>query len=563
VTDRLLFEILVIVGAAFAIVAVLVRLRFPALVGYLLAGVAIGPHGLALLPETEGVRFLGELGVALLMFIVGLEFSLGRIWAARSTVFGAGALQVGLTALAVAVPARMAGLEWSAGLLLGGALAMSSTAIALKQLGEQHELGSAHGRLATGVLLFQDLATLPLLVWTAARAGGADAAAGEALARAALALALFIAIAGLARRSLSGFIEAVVRTQSAELFLLAVLLLVLSGAYGAHAAGLSLPIGAFLVGMVLGESDFRHAVEDEIRPFRDVLLGLFYITVGMQVDPAAIAAAPVAGALGVLLLVGVKLAVVLVVARLRGCSLQVGFRAGLVLAHAGEFALLLITQSLAGGLLPAGIGQLALTCVVLSMLIAPLLILYSGRLARLLGARGGADPAGEAAAVAEASEDLTDHVILCGCGRVGRLVAEVLAANAIPYLAVERDIDRLRRARDEGRRVVLGDATRPAILHAAGVARARVVVTLLDDRRGLLRLLHHVRQGAGLSVPVIVSAADDVDLDPLVAAGASHVFPENRAAGLALAGQVLSTLGVSPADVQQRIAAARTASTGD
>ena len=552
---RLLFELLVIVGAAFAIVAVLATLRFPALVGYLLAGVAIGPHGLALVSATEGVHFLGELGVALLMFIVGLEFSLARIWAARSTVFVAGALQVALTALAVAVPARIAGIEWTAALLLGGALAMSSTAIALKQLGEQHELGGAHGRLATGVLLFQDLATLPLLVWTAALTGGAHAPPGAALARAALALAVFIAIAGLARRSLSGLIEAVVRTRSAELFLLAVLLLVLSGAYGAQAAGLSLPIGAFLVGMVLGESDFRHAVEEEVRPFRDVLLGLFYITVGMQVDPAAIASAPIAGAVGVLLLVAVKLAVVLVVARLRGYSLQVAFRAGLVLAHAGEFALLLITQSLAGGLLPAGIGQLALTCVVLSMLIAPMLILYNRRIVGWVGGR--ADDAGQAAAVAEASAELTDHVILCGCGRVGRLVSEVLAANAIPYLAVERDIDQLRRAREEGRRVVLGDATRPAILHAAGLSRARAVVTLLGDRRGLLRLLHHVRRGGGLSVPVIVSTDDDIDLDALVAAGASHVFPENRAAGLALVGQILAMLGMSPAEVQQRIAVAR------
>lgn len=556
--ERLLFEMLVIVVASFAVVTTLVRLRFSPVTGYLLAGVLIGPHGLGLLPATEGVRFLGELGVVLLMFIIGLEFSLPRMLAARSLVFGMGSLQVALTTLAGGILAWMAGIGWGASVLIGGAIAMSSTAIAAKQLSDQEELNTQHGRLALGILLFQDLATLPFLILTDALSGRGEASPALAAGRAVLAVVIFLAIALLARRTLARFFEMLARTRSNEVFLLGVLSLVLLSAFGAEEVGLSLPIGAFLVGMIIGESDFRHQVEDEIRPFRDVLLGLFFITVGMAVDPRTILTHPLSVIVALAALVGLKATIVFGAARAAGWTAPAAFRGGVVLAHGGEFALLLMTQALAIGLLPAGTGQVVLVTVVLSMALAPLLIQWNGRLARGVGLGSPqALPHPDEAAVAEVGDTLSGHVILCGCGRVGCLVARVLDIGGIPYVAVEHDMDRLRKARAQGHHVVFGDATRPVILRAAGFDRAKAVVATLDSPSALERLVHRVRH-LNHALPVIVSTTDTTSVRRLLEVGATHVLPENLAAGLGLAEHLLRALGMPPQDVEDRINQVRT-----
>ncbi len=559
--DRLLFETLVVVLASFAAVAVLVRLRFSPIVGYLAAGLVVGPHGLDLLPASEGIRFLGELGVVLLMFIVGLEFSLPRMVAARSAVFGMGSLQVGATtALAAALAAWLGGTGWLGSLVLGGAVAMSSTAVAVRQLAAQGELGARHGRLALGVLLFQDLATLPFLVVVGAargEEGGVDPL--DAALRAAVAAAAFLAVALLARRALARFIDWVARTRSAELFFLATLSVVLGATFAAEEIGLSLPIGAFLVGMLVGESDFRHQVEEEIRPFRDVLLGLFFLTVGMEIDLGAAAARPVLTLAAALLLVALKALVVFALGLAGGWGAAPALRAGLVLAHGGEFALLIISQGLAAGLLDPAAAQPVLSAVALSLALAPALIQWNGRSAAALTGRsgfpGGHHPPGDEANVARAGEELSDHVILCGCGRVGRAVAAALEGSGVPYLALEADVGRLREARDRGHRVVFGDATRRGILQAAGLGRARAVVVTLPDRAAVERLLRLVRHDRP-ELPVLVSTDDDAALGPLVEAGATRVLPENLAAGLALAAQVLAALGLAPKEVEARVAAA-------
>lgn len=552
--ERLLFEVLVIVVASFAVVTALVRLRFSPVTGYLLTGVLIGPHGLELLPATEGIRFLGELGVVLLMFIIGLEFSLPRMLAARTEVFGLGSLQVALTTLAGGVLAWLTGIGLAGSLLIGGAVAMSSTAIAAKQLSDQGELNTQHGRLALGILLFQDLATLPFLILTDALSGRGEASPALAAGRAALAVVLFLAIALLVRRTLGRMFEALARTRSAEVFLLGVLSLVLLAAFGAEELGLSLPIGAFLVGMITGESDFRHQVEDEIRPFRDVLLGLFFLTVGMAVDPRTILIHPLPVAAALASLVALKAAIVFGVAWVVGWSASSALRGGLILAHAGEFALLLITQALAAALVPADVGQVVLITVVLSMALAPLLIQWNGILARLPDLVGSSRPAPQPdeAVVAEASDSLSGHVILGGCGRVGCLVAKVLDIGGIPYVAIEHDIDRLRQARARGHHVVFGDATRAAILHAAGLERAKVIVATLDSLSGSERLVHRVRH-MGLTIPVIVRTHDMASVKGLAEAGATHVLPDSLAAGLGLSEHLLRVLGVAPQEIVDRI----------
>jgi CPA2 family monovalent cation:H+ antiporter-2 len=560
-----LFEMLVIVVASFAAVALLSRRRYSPIVGYLAVGLLIGPHGLNLLPATQGVRFLGELGVAFLMFVVGLEFSLPRMIAARGVVFGMGGLQVVTTTLFAAAVAWAFGVGWLAGLVLGGALAMSSTAIAAKQLADQGELNTQHGRLALGVLLFQDLATLPFLVLVDALSGRAGESVTAAGLRAAVAVALFLAVALPVRRPLSSFMAWVARARSAELFLLAALVLVLGAAALAHEAGLSLPIGAFLAGMVAGESDFRHQLEDEIRPFRDLLLGLFFITVGMAVDPRAITAHPLLVPAAVAALVTVKVLIVLAVAQALRWSAEPALRAGLVLAHGGEFALLIVTQALGAGLLAADAAQLVLVSVAISMALAPALIQHNGPLAARFGAvssrgpvRLGGDGQEAERAVAAASEPLSGHVILCGCGGAGRLVATVLEASGVAYIAIERDVERLRLAQDQGHRVMFGDATRRGILEAAGLKRAGAVVSTLPVDAAE-RLVRHVRHDAPPDLPVIVSTDDDTGLGALVEAGATRVLPENLAAGLGLAAQTLAALGLDPRDVDTRMGAVRAA----
>jgi CPA2 family monovalent cation:H+ antiporter-2 len=543
--DALLIKTLIVILASVGAVGLVARARLPAAVGYVLAGLVIGPHGLQLIATSDETTFLAQLGIIFLMFMVGLEFSLSAIIAARRDVFGVGSLQVGFTGLIVAGAAMLWGTRFPTAVLLGGAVAMSSTAITLKQLGDQGDLSSQHGRLVLGILLFQDLATLPFLVvlggW--GPSGGPEPlGALRQLGIAAVALAV---VAFVGRPVFRFGLTWVARTNSADLFLLTVLLLALGTAFAGHLAGLAVPIGAFLAGMVVGESDFRHQVEDDIRPFRDFLLGLFFVTVGTEADPSIVAVAPFAVLAWIIACLPGKALVVILVGALMRWPAPVAARVALILAHGGEEGLLLLTQAMRVGVIEPDIGQPALLAVVATMALGPVLIQRSARFAELIGGashRVKADA--EEAAIREESQDFKDHVVLCGCGRVGRLVSLVLEAAKVPYIAVESDLIRYRRAKESGHNVVFGDASRKRVLEAAGVARARIVVITFDRRHAVQRVLHYARE-KNPAVSSIVSAADDQEILPLAQAGASIVFPENFAAGLALADQVLLVCGLS------------------
>lgn len=564
-TDHLLFEALVIVAVAVVAVALIARRGISPIVAYLAAGLVIGPHGLDVLPETEGIRFLAELGVAFLMFVVGLEFSLPRMMAARHVVFGLGGAQVFATVVLCATAIWAAGeADPLAALLIGGAVAMSSTAIAAKQLSDQGELSSQHGRLALGMLLFQDLATLPFLILIDAVAGhGGEDIAATAL-RAALTVAAFLAIALLGRRILPRSMAWVAHRGSSEFFLLFSIMLVLGAAFLAQQAGLSIPIGAFLAGMVLGESDYRHQIEEEVRPFRDLLLGLFFITTGMTLNLFVAIAHPFAIAAVVCALIALKTLVVMVSARALGWPIIPSLRAGLVVAHAGEFALLLLTQALAKGLLPAELAQMFLVGSGISMAIASVVIQHSGSLAERMASiavrRDVARPdeTGAQMAIAGVSGALAGHVILCGCGRVGQLIATVLEAGAVPYVALEKDPQRLREAKRKGHHVMFGDAMRRGILLAAGVRRASAVVSTLPHDEDTERLIRQIRSfEAAATMPLIAGVKDGRAVRSLLAAGATRVFPESWAAGLALAAETLVATGRSPAEADEQIADVR------
>jgi len=386
-----------------------------------------------------------------------------------------------------------------------------------------------------------------------------------------VAVALFLTVLLLARRPLAWFMAWVARARSAELFLLAALMFVLGATAIAHGVGLSLPIGAFLAGMVVGEGAFRHQLEEEIRPFRDVLLGLFFITVGLGIDPHAILEHPLLILAVITALVAGKALIVFSLARALGWPAVSALRAGLVLAHGGEFALLLTARALGAGLLPTEAAQVVLVSVAISMTLAPFVIQNSGPLVARLGAvafRGprqfeSGDHAAAERLLAEASQTLSGHVIVCGCGRVGRLVATALEASGVPYIALERDVERLRLAQDQGHRVMFGDATRRGVLEAAGLKRAGAVVSTLPVSAGVERLVHHVRQQAAPDLPVIASTDDEIGLRPLVEAGATRVLPENLAAGLGLVAHTLAALGVDPGEGEVRMEAIRAELTPD
>lgn len=554
-TDTLLTQSLLLILTSTLAVGLFAVSRMPAAMGYLIAGLAIGPHALDLITAGEETQFLAELGLIFLMFMVGLEFSLPTLLAARHDVLLAGGLQVGATMVAVGVPLWLFGLDPRLCVLLGGAVAMSSTAVTAKQLAEQGEISSQHGRLAIGILLFQDLATVPLLVlldnWSRQ-----DTFAPLDLVRnlglAALALA---AAAVISRPVLRVLFAGVAKSRSNDLFLLAVLLVALGAAYLVHLAGLALPVGAFIAGMVIGESDFRHRVDDDVRPFRDVLVGLFFVTVGMSIDPNLILEYP-AAALGwtAVFLVG-KPIVTLGVCLLLGRPFAVSLRIALILGHGGEFGLLLLTLAMTTGLMPTAIGQPVLIALALTMGLAPLIIQRNAMFERFSSHRRARMAAIETA-TRETAEGLDGHVVLCGCGRVGRLVATALEAAKLPYLAIEADHARFKEAQRQGHKVVHGDASHHRILSAAGIAGVKLVIITFDRRSVVERILAFARE-QNPSVPCIVGTSDDRDVGDFVKAGASVVFPENLAAGLGLADQALLLSGLSQEEAGRIITALR------
>jgi CPA2 family monovalent cation:H+ antiporter-2 len=337
----------------------------------------------------------------------------------------------------------------------------------------------------------------------------------------------------------------VARSRSSDLFLLAVLLLALGTAYAADVAGLAAPIGAFLAGVVIAESDFRHQIQDDIRPFRDVLVGLFFVTVGMELAPASAAGSPWAVLAWIMVFVPGKAAVALLSGVLLRWPLQTAVRVAIILSHGGEFGLLLLTQAIASGVIAPALGQPALLALAITMGLAPLLIQSNGRIARLVLSgfwrpaaereEGGADPE---------SGNGRGHVLVCGYGRIGRLVVTVLEAANVPCVTLEADLERFRQAKEQGCRVVFGDASRSTVLEAAGLPRATLIVVTFDHRPAVERLLHHARD-AHPGLPSLLSTGDDTDVAALSQAGVTAVFPENLAAGLALADQALVLSGLS------------------
>jgi len=550
-------SVLVLLACAVAAVVICRSLRLPAMIGYLVTGLALGPYALGLvISEREEMRLLAEIGVVFLMFSIGLEFSLPRLMAMRRVVFGLGLAQVAATLALVLAVSVILGWGWQAGLALGGIVAMSSTAIVSKLLAERSELDSPHGREVIGVLLFQDLAVVPLLVVIPALgrpAGELGMAVAVGFAKAAAALAIVI-LAG--PRLMRGWLGVVARRRSNELFVLNVLLVILLMAYLTSLAGLSMVLGAFLAGMLISETEYRFQVEQDIKPFRDVLLGLFFVTVGMLLDLRLVLSHSVAVlALFVALLAG-KFALVAALSRAFGATPGTALRVGLATAQAGEFGFVLLALAAGAAIVPERFLQLLLAAMILSMFATPFLIQASDRIVLRLARSEWMLRSLALHRVAVQSIEAERHVVILGYGRNGQRLARLLAAEGVRYVALDLDPERVREAAAAGDTVVFADSARREALIAAGLSRAAAVVVTFADANAAVRVLAHVHE-LNPRVPVVVRARDEDDIERLTAAGASEVVPEAFESGVMLASHTLVWLGVPLSRVMRRVAQVR------
>ncbi len=551
-------DTLALLAAAVAVVALFQRLHLPPILGYLVVGVVLGPHGLALIADTEHTRGFAEFGVVFLLFTIGLEFSLPLLIRMKGAVFGLGGAQVLLTTLVTTLVALYFGLELESALVLGGIVSMSSTALVIKQLTDQVELHSRHGRNAVGVLLFQDIMVIPFLILVSSFAAPTDEPVLMSLATALgggiLALLLILALGHWAVQPL---FTVVARFQSMELFTLAVLLVTLGAAWITHHMGLSLALGAFFAGMMLGETEFRHQVEAEIRPFRDILLGLFFVTIGMLLDVGLLPQIWLQVVLLLVCLIAFKLLLIIGLCRLAGWDKAVALRTGLVLAHGGEFGFAILAMAMNSSMLDAELGQVVLAALLLSMALAPILIRYNGRLgALLLPGEVAQSRALMRERIEQAAEGLRNHVIICGYGRVGQNVAHFLDEEGIEYLALDLDPVLVQNAIKAQQPVSYGDAANIELLRAAGLEQAAAVVISLCDVDTALKILHKLRL-VSKDIPVLVRTDDDSELERLQAAGATEVIPETMEASLMLSSHLLLMLNVPVSRVFQRIRKAR------
>ncbi len=536
-----LYDLLIFLAAAVVVVPLFRRLRSSPILGYLAAGILIGPHGLAIIGDTESARALAELGVVFLLFMIGLELSLERMRALGRYVFGLGTLQVAVTGALIAAIALVLGTGAQAAIVIGAGLALSSTAIVLQLLAERGERATSYGRAAFAILLLQDLAVMPFLILVPLLdqdGASALAALGVAALRAGLALAVVI---GLGRLVLRPLYRIIAGTGSSELFVAMTLLVVLGTGWLLSLGGLSMALGAFLAGLLLSETEYRHQVDADIRPFRGILLGLFFMTIGMSIDLTHLWLN-----LGVivLLLVGLmagKSIVTAALARAFGLATATAARVGLTLSQGGEFGFVIFGAAGALGILSFENTQILLAVVTLSMAATPLMALAGERLAAKL-----AKPPAEGMRLPPdgGGEDFAEHVVIAGFGRVGQTVAKVLSESGVPFVALDMDHNRVAKCRTKGMPVFYGDANQVQILRAAGAAQARAAVITLDRADAASRVVAALHE-AYPDLPIFVRAKDMQHSRELEAGGATAVVPETIEASLQLGGIVAKAMGLT------------------
>jgi len=544
-------NLLIILASSLVVIAIFRRLQLPPVLGYLCVGLFVGPTALDWVNESEELPDLAEMGVVFLLFSLGLEFSLSKMLALRRVVFGLGSLQVICSALLLAGLLGLLGMPAGAALLLGGGLALSSTAIVSKELTSLGEIFSSHGQNAIGVLLFQDVIAVLLLTLVPVFAGQGGQAWYWALPLTlGKTVILFIGLLLANRWLLPRLFHEVARSHSAELFVLLALVIVLLTAWLTHLLGLSPALGAFLAGMLLGESNYRHQIEADIRPFRDILLGLFFVSIGMLIDLQLFASHGLAILGLTLALLAIKGVVVAVLVKLRGSDSETAWRSGVALAQGGEFCFALMAQMQQTRLLPEDLGHLLLAATFCSMLVTPLMLRGAPALAARLHRKPNQEVQLEEIQAQSAS--LSGHVLICGYGRVGQSIGRFLRREQLAFIALDDDPVRVQEAAAGEQRVHYGDSRRGELLAAIGLERARLLVIAVDKTDVAMSVLKAARH-FNTQVPILVRTRDDSLRDELRAAGATAVVPELLESSLMLASHALVMLGVPQERVQQRI----------
>ena len=560
-------EIMLFLVAAGIVVPLLARLRFNPVLGYLLVGFLIGPYGLGLLTadlpwlslltitDLAGVQQLAELGVVFLLFVIGLELSMERLWALRRLVFGLGSAQVLLTAVLIALVALGFGASAEAATLLGASFALSSTAIVMQLLTLRRQLGTPLGRTTFSILLLQDLAVVPILFLVGVLGihdgVGIAGQLGLALAKAALVVALIYLVGRILLRPLMRMVAA---TRNPEMFMAAILLVAIGSALLTHAAGMSMALGAFLAGLLLAETEFRHQIEVDIEPFKGLLLGLFFVSVGMGIDGRVLLADPLHIVAAVIGLVLLKALVVAGLCRLFGMPGAVAIESGLLLGQAGEFAFVVLGMAGQLALLPPDSSQFMLIVASVSMLATPALALVARRWSARMEQRVLARHAPEL----DELDELDSHLVIAGFGRVGQSMARILEAERLPYIALDLDAEEVARARARSQPVHYADASRLDTLRRAHIERARALVVTMDRVAAADHVVRAVREFAP-SLPIYARARDGRHARRLLDHGASEVVPETVEAGLQLAARVLEGTGLPLDAVELRVQAERDA----
>ena len=547
-----LTSVLLLLTSSVLAIALFRAMRLPAMLAYFVVGILFGPFALNLLPSTESGRHVAEFGIVFLMFSIGLEFSLPKLYAMRKTLFGLGGAQVLITLGVTMLVGWLAGLSLPTAFVIGGALTMSSTAIVSKILMERVDLNSRHGRLSIGILLFQDLAVIPILVLIpalGAQSGNLTTTLGLSFIKT---VVLLFVLFKFGKAIINFWFGLVAQQRSRELFVMNVLMVTLLLAAATKLAGLSYALGAFIAGMLISETRYRYQVESDIASFRDILLGLFFISVGMLLDFNYLL-----NHIGLVLALLVafvlfKALVIAVLTRFFGFETGVGIRTGIILAQAGEFSFVILALGLEQKLIGGDNLQLVLAASLISMVIAPFIIQYNGRIARKLVKsyiRNSSQVVQELDGVAKY---LKNHVIICGYGRSGQYLGRFLREENIPFIALDIDPTRVHEAAAAGQHVMYGDAGRRDVLEAAGGARAKALIVSYSDLRASMKVLH-VAQESYPDLPVIVRTYDETHMDEFRDAGATEVVPEVLEGSLMLASHALVLLGIPLNRVVKRI----------
>ena len=538
----LLVDTAIYLAAAVLFVPIANRLHLGAVLGYLLAGCVIGPFGLGLVRDIESILHFAEFGVVLMLFVIGLELAPDRLWAMRARVFGGGSLQMMVCGSLLALGGLALGLPWQAALIAGFALALSSTAIAVQTMTERGLLNSTLGQTAFGVLLFQDIAAIPLIGIVPLLAGGATASGGALWLGIAKVAAAIAGVVLIGRYATGPALRAIARTHMRDIFTAFALLLVIAIALLMDLVGVSMALGAFLAGVLLASSEYRHALETDIEPFKGLLMGLFFIAVGMSIDFALLVSRPVLLAALVIGFLGVKMAALAFISPRLGVPRGQPALFAALLSQGGEFAFVVFGVAGAAHVLPGEWDKILTLVVALSMVLTPILVLAADLLARRRRAE-------ERAADRIDAEDAP--VIIAGFGRFGQIVGRLLFASRLKATVLDHDPDNIDTLRRFGFRVFYGDATRIDLLDAAGAHQAAVIVNAVDDIDANLRLVDVVQEHFP-NLRVIARARNVTHWLELRARGVTIIERESFESALRAGRLTLEALGVRPYEARQR-----------